>query len=335
MIAWADYLYTGNSKSLAQNYAALKNNKLLQQYARPSDGLLNVSGLIDWPTGERDNYVNRYINTVVNAFYYHTLLLMKQIADVLGHTADAQQFEQTAAGIYQSFQSVFFNPAAGVYIDGEGTTHSALHANMIPLAFGLVPADRKAGVVDFIKSKGMACSVYGAQYLLEGLFLAGEEEAAIALMTSDSPRSWVNMMREGSTITMEAWGEAYKSNLDWNHAWGAAPANIIPRFVAGIRPLEPGFAKALIGPQPGALNSLQIKTPTIRGDIHLSMDRQPDRCTFHITIPANMTARFVLPAMCDNYADISLDGNPAVVQQEGTQRFIDPIGSGIHVVVVR
>ena len=335
MIAWADYLYTGNSESLSQNYTALKNEKLLHQYARSSDGLLNKTGLIDWPAGEQDGYVNKSINTVVNAFYYHTLLLMKQIADVLGHTADAQQFEQDAARIYQSFQAAFFNAGTGRYVDGEGTTHSSLHANMIPLAFGLVPADKKPDVVDFIKSKGMACSVYGAQYLLEGLYLAGEEDAAIALMTSDSARSWVNMMREGSTITLEAWGKAYKSNLDWNHAWGTAPANIIPRYFAGIRPLEPGFAKTLIHPQPGSLNQFQIKTPTLRGDILVSMDRQSDRCTFRITIPANMTARFVLPKNCDGYTSFSLDGNPVTLQQAGALRLIDPLASGNHVFEAR
>ena len=25
----------------------------------------------------------------------------------------------------------------------------------------------------------------------------------------------------------------YKNNLDWNHAWGAVPANVIPRGLMG------------------------------------------------------------------------------------------------------
>ena len=338
LMAWTDYLYTGNSESLGQHYNTLKNSKLLQQYARSSDGLLNtesVTDIVDWPSGERDGCVLRPVNTIVNAFYYHTLLLMKQIADVLGNTVDAQRFEQDASRVYQSFQAVLFNAEAGRYVDGEGTTHSSLHANMFPLAFGLVPEDKRQGVVSFIKSKGMACSVYGAQYLLEGLYLAGEEETPLALMTSDGTRSWVNMMREGSTLTMEAWGKAYKSNLDWNHAWGAAPANIIPRFVAGIRPLEPGFAKTLIHPQPGTLNRFQIQSPTIRGSVSMSMDKQVVGCTFQITIPANMAVRFVFPKNCDMYTEFSLNGNPVTPQQLGGDRFIDPLGSGHHVLIAQ
>jgi len=338
MLAWMDYLYTGNTESLAQFYDTLKNSKLLQQYARASDGLLDTASLqdiVDWPAGERDGYVFKPVNTVVNAFYYHTLVLMEQIAAALGKPADAQKFQQDAQQVYQSFQSVLYNPASGLYVDGEGTSHSSLHANMLPLAFGLVPADRKDVVVAFVKSKGMACSVYGAQYLLEALYLSGQEETAMELMTSEEPRSWVNMMREGSTITMEAWGIAYKPNLDWNHAWGAAPANIISRYVAGIRPLECGFRKALIHPQPADLNHFQIQAPTIRGSVSVSMDMQPDRCTFQIVIPANMTARFVLPVSCSRFGTVLIEGTPTTVQQEGSLRWVDPLGSGSHTIVVQ
>ena len=337
MMAWADYLYTGNKESLVKYYDTLKNSKLLQQHARSSDGLLDTEGLqdiVDWPTGERDGYVFKPVNTVVNAFYYHTLLLMQQIAETVGNGADAQAFRQDAQQVYQSFQSAFYNPQTGLYVDGSGTTHSSLHANMWAVAFGLVPADKQDTVVHFVKSKGMACSVYGAQYLLESLYLAGEEQAALDLMTSEDSRSWVNMMREGSTISMEAWGIAYKPNQDWNHAWGAAPANIIPRFVAGIRPLEPGFSKALIHPQPATLNQFQIQTPTIRGSVSLMMAMQSDQCEFQITIPATMTARFVLPKNCDGFTSVLLDGNPVTLQEGGGLRFIDPVTSGSHTLVI-
>src|SRR5439155_19763851 len=129
------------------------------------------------------------------------------------------------------------NTKSGLYVDGENVNHSSQHANLFALAFGLVPADRKPRVIKFIKSRGMACSVYPAQFLLEGLFENGADEYAIELMTRDDERSWRHMLAVGSTITTEAWDEKFKPNLDWNHAWGAAPANIIPRYVLGVRPL--------------------------------------------------------------------------------------------------
>jgi alpha-L-rhamnosidase len=64
----------------------------------------------------------------------------------------------------------------------------------------------------------MACSVYGAQYLLEALYEMGEADAAVSLMTASTLASWTNMMKVGSTMTMEAWDVSIKSNLDWNHS---------------------------------------------------------------------------------------------------------------------
>jgi hypothetical protein len=163
----------------------------------------------------------------------------------------------------------------------------------MPLAFGIVPEDRRQSVVDFIKSRGMAASVYGSQYLMEALYEAGEEEYALELLASKSDRSWYNMIRVGSTITMEAWDMKYKPNADWNHAWGAVPANIIPREMWGIKPAEPGYRVAHIQPQMGSLESSSIEVPTIKGTIKGEYSYVNDRRqTYTIKIPANMVAEF-------------------------------------------
>ena len=120
-------------------------------------------------------------------------------------------------------------------------------------------------VADYVVSKGMACSVYAAQYLMEGLYKAGRADTAFSLLTSRDIRSWYNMIRVGSTVTLEAWDNKFKPNQDWNHAWGAVPGNIIPRYLLGVRPLEPGFGKVLIRPMPGPLERAEAVIPTIRG----------------------------------------------------------------------
>ena len=141
---------------------------------------------------------------------------------------------------------MLFDPARGLYRDGEGTDHASVHANLFPLAFGLVPAEHAAGVSAWLASRGMACSVYAAQYLLEGLFEHGDGAQALALVTAATDRSWRHMVESGTTITWEAWDQKYKPNQDWNHAWGAAPANLLPRFVLGAQPLAPGWRRARI-----------------------------------------------------------------------------------------
>jgi alpha-L-rhamnosidase len=332
MMAWTDWMYTGNTESLAQAYSVLTTQKTLEQYAG-ADGLLNTHGLsdiVDWPAGERDGFVLTDVNTVVNAFWCHNLQQMADIADALGKSSEATRYRGLAAQAVQAFNAELSDATTGLYVDGVGSTHSSLHANMFPLAFGLVPADRKAGVVAFVKSRGMACSVYGAQYLLEALYQAGEPDAAVALITANTDRSWMNMIQVGSTITLEAWDLKYKPNLDWNHAWGAAPANIAPRFVLGVQPLAPGFAQASIRPQPGSLSHIEGTVPTIRGAIGVVVDRTAQGVVLAVDLPANMTANVAIPPSGGVACTPSLDGQAAQVVARDGSSFIDGVGSGHH-----
>ncbi len=283
-MAWADWMWTGDARSLAKFYDSLRNEKLLLNFARPSDGLLLTGGerlrnsltnrvgaadIVDWPPVERDGFVFRDVNAVVNAFHYRNLLEMSDIARALGKTSDAEAFAVRARRVFDSFNAVFFDSSRGVYRDGEGTDHASIHANAAALAFGLVPPARRAQVAEFCVSRGMACSVYFAQYLLEALFEAGEADAAIRLMTSGGDRSWLGMLDQGATVTMEAWAAKYKPNLDLNHAWGAAPLNVVSRYVLGVTPLEPGFAKVRIRPQFGSLSRVSGKVPTAKGPVEV------------------------------------------------------------------
>jgi alpha-L-rhamnosidase len=331
LMAWTDFMYTGNTESLAQNYEVLKS-KTLENRAR-EDGLLNTEGMrdiVDWPSGERDGYEFKEVNTVVNAFYYKTLIQMADIAAVLGKETDAAEYQKKAVNVKLMFNKVFFDTQRGVYLDGENTKHASLHANMMPLAFGLVPEDRRKTVVDFVVSRGMACSVYGAQYLLEALYEGGRPEVAIERMTSKDIRSWYNMLRMGSTITLEAWDNKFKPNQDWNHAWGAVPGNIIPRYLLGVRPLEAGFGKVLIRPMPGSLATVNATIPTIRGPIGVKIVNNPGKpFILELSIPVNMTARVEIP-LPGGKGEITLDDKAVPSKKVRGFALVENVGSGIH-----
>jgi hypothetical protein len=334
MMAWADWMYSGNSESLAQHYDTLAAEKTHEQLVN-ADGLLDTSSLedlVDWPQGERDGHVMAGVNTVVNAFWCRNLQQMADMAGALGKADDEARYRGLATKAIAALNAKLVEPATGLYVDGGGVTHKSLHSNMLPLAFGLVPAPRRAQVLEFVKERGMACSVYGAQYLLEGLYRAGAPDAALALLTSDSDRSWLNMLRVGATITMEAWDAKYKPNLDWNHAWGAAPANILPRFVLGVQPLSPGFATVAIRPQLGGLSHAEGSVPTIRGPIHVAVDAPSGEAPIvSFSLPANVTANVALPDSAPADCQPTLDGVAASTAERDGVRWLDAVGSGSHV----
>jgi hypothetical protein len=360
LMAWADYLYTGDRDSIAHYYDDLTAKTLLA-LAR-EDGLISTQtglvtdevlksihfngrlrDIVDWPHGnilglqggygETDDFEFKPINTVVNAFHYRALVVMSRMARDLGKSADAERFAHAAARVKKSFNEKLLDKNKGIYVDGEGTTHSALHANMFPLALGLVPADYVASVAEFIKSRGMVCSVYGSQYLLEALYEAGEGDYALHLMTDRSTdRSWPHMIYDvGTTITLEAWDNKYKPNQDWNHAWGAAPANIIPRCLMGIQPLEPGFARVRIKPQVGSLTSGSFDQPTVRGTIHADFQSVPgESFTLNVALPANVEATVYLPRLDSASTAVTMDDRTIQGTMTGQFVAIKNVGSGSH-----
>jgi hypothetical protein len=110
-------------------------------------------------------------------------------------------------------------------------------------------------------------------------------------------------------MTTEAWDEYYKPNLTWNHAWGAAPANIIPRRLMGVRPIEAGFKRFSIVPQPSTLKNISLTVPTITGAIftELKVEQKNGELSWNmqVSVPGNSEAELWLPA---SFKQVTLNG---------------------------
>lgn len=356
LMAWEDYMYTGDKRSLEHYYEDLRAKTLIDladeegfistRTGKVTDELLKaihlngqLGDIVDWPHtgilglekeegGETDGFVFTDVNTVVNAYHYRALTLMAQIAGRVGRETDHQFFSRKAERLKRVFNQQLFDKKRGVYTDGKGTDHASLHANMFPLAFGMVEEKNKASVLEFIRSREMACSVYGAQFLLDALYDHHEAEYGLALLTATTERSWYNMIRSGASITTEAWDSKYKPNQDWNHAWGAAPANLIPRKLMGIEPLDPGFRKIRIKPQPATLEHAEIKHPTLLGDVIVRFkNKSSEPFLLEVTLPANSSADIYLPHFSKRQK-ISMNHQPVAYQRKGAFSVIENVGSG-------
>lgn len=330
-MAHADYMHTGDTKWLAAQYDSLKP-KLLLERAR-EDGLIvstanqvKKGDLVDWPAKERDGFVLTPVNTVVNAFHIRSLRLMSEMAAALGREKDASGYAAMADKANAAFQRLLFDPAKGAYRDGEGTDHLSQHASLFPLAFGLVPPGQVQPVLKHVGSRGMACSVYAAQYLMDALFSNGADARALELMGAPGDRSWKHMVDSGTTITWEAWDQKYKPNQDWNHAWGAAPANLLPRYVLGAEPLVPGWKQARIRPQIGSLSSASGKVPTPAGAILVEW-KNGSSFELKLNLPKGMTAKLDLPGPA-TAKGVTLNGKPVAAKRVGDRWQLDEAVSG-------
>lgn len=357
MMAWADYIHTGDKEVIEMFYEELKPKTLSALTTK--NGLIStriglqsrefltsihfngkeLRDIVDWPHGsmshvlrggETDNFDFQDYNTVVNAFHYHSLILMSRIADVLGKSKDAAQYSKQASTVKRVFHHNFYDKTRGIYVDGIGTTQASLHSNMFALVFDLIPEFAKETVLSYIKSKGMACGVYGANYLIEALFDSGEAEYALSLLTSTSDRSWHNMIRIGSTMTTEAWDNKYKSNNGWSHAWSSSPAHILPRKLMGVEPITPGFEIFKVKPAISSLKEASIKLPTIRGEIIAKYLYATDSFKLFVSVPGNTMAQIYLPTQ-KNISEVLINNVPIHNYKMNNQYIVlDNIGSGEH-----
>jgi hypothetical protein len=179
----------------------------------------------------------------------------------------------------------------------------------------------------------MQCSPYAAQYFMEALFNHGGDRKAISLMTADGDRSWKHMVNSGTTISWEAWDLKYKPNQDWNHAWGAAPANLLPRFVLGVQPSSPGWTTAKISPCPGGLKHARGQVPTTHGPVEVEWKIESN-FTLSLTLPEGMSASVDLPAG-DGTTGVFIDGKPVDASQTNDRWIVTDSVTGIVTLEVK
>ena len=89
-------------------------------------------------------------------------------------------------------------------------------------------------------------------------------------------RLWTPMLRADTGAFWEEFPHAEASPFEMYgrefgkslcHAWSAGPAMLLPRLVAGVRSLAPGWSRFEVKPSLGRLDWIETRVPTPRGEI--------------------------------------------------------------------
>jgi hypothetical protein len=350
------YLHTGDPRPLRECYGQLAAS-LPEAWLDPATGLVRkVTGadgsgsrtdcdIVDWPDTERDGYRFTPYNTVVNAVAHRAYAAMAAVATAVGRTGDAARFAARAAAVRDAVNARMWDPAALTYVDGltedlAPVDHRAVHAGAFAVAFGVADDARAAAVADHLLTRGLACSVYAAGFLLEALYAADRGGGAHALLTGTGIRGYLNMIRSGAGATMEAWDVSLKPNTTYSHPWAAAPAWVLPRGMFGIRPTAPGFATFDVRPRPGPLARATVSVPTPRGTVAVAFRTVPDgghgsggggaRTEVAVRVPGASSASVALPAGGSGSRTVHLDGVPVTASADRGYLRVDGVPPGDH-----
>ncbi len=347
--AWDYYMQTGNTEFLRTNYHRLRKiADYVDAYKNDSTGLIHKLaggkgpyefGIIDWPANMRYGYDMKTVSrTVVDAYAYADFDLMSKIAEVTGNVKDREIYRKKASDMQQSINSKLINKS-GVYIDGLNASllqseHVSQHANIMPLALGIVPAANLNKVVDEVKNRKMNVGMVCLRWLPEALGKAEQGTHLVDLYTNTEWDGWAKTVSLGGTVTWESWN-APEVNESMSHPWGAVGLLGMQQFMLGISPLKPQHELVQIKPLDfgDKLQSASGRYPTDRGDILVDWKKDVKNYTLNITLPDNITANIFIPGFGVKGTMVKMDGKPIKGKLEEAYIVFENIGSGKHTFV--
>ncbi|MFB9328292.1 family 78 glycoside hydrolase catalytic domain [Paenibacillus aurantiacus] len=273
------YRFSGDREFLDRMYPIAEQLMMYFQCYEGPDGLLHAVNdkwnLVDWPDNLRDGYDFALENghmqgchNVINAYYYGAQQAVQDIRQALELPLSA---DDPASRFRTAFMRRFYDSERKLFVDAEDSSHASLHANVLPLLFGLAPAKAVPSIVRLIRDKRLSCGVYMAYFVLQALAVAEEHALIYELITSDDLHAWGTMVREGATTCFEAWSKDLKWNTSLCHPWASAPIPVVIEEVFGIKPAAPGWTKVHFSPKmPDTLQEVEFRFRMPIGEFRFS-----------------------------------------------------------------
>jgi alpha-L-rhamnosidase len=279
---------------------------------------------------------------ISSAFYYQLLGIMKKFAKISNANADIEHYTDLSERISKAFNAKYLNAATNTYANNTVT------ANVLPLAFGLVPENLKEKVfqnmvheVEVTKNGHISTGVIGTQFLMRTLTNFGRGDLAFKLASNKTYPSWGFMVENGATTIWELWNgnTADPSMNSQNHVMLLGDLLIwYYENMAGIKsnPETPGFKQIIMKPDfEAGLTYVNASYESIHGLIKSNWKKNKSNLQWNIMIPANTSALVYLPTT--TISDVILNGKKITSETykiEGT-KLVLTLPSGAYNVSVK
>jgi len=290
----------------------------------------------------RDSLRNTDGVLIATASYYRLLQCMQKFARLAGKEEDVKGYTTLAERMKTAFNKQFFNKEKHCYDNNTVT------ANLLPLYFGMVPAEERDAVISSLCTKirvdnnmHISTGVIGTQYLMRGLSEFGHADIALTLATNKTYPSWGYMTEQGATTIWELWnGNTANPEMNsQNHVMLLGDLLIwLYENVGGIRSdeSEVAFKKIIMKPEvfDNGLSYTNAGYQTPYGNVKSHWKKTGTEISWEVTIPANTTAQVYLPAAAAE--KVTESGKP-LTATEGVKvtevkngRVICEVGSGMY-----
>ena len=282
---WNYYMNTGDRDMIVEVYPAVKKYLSLWQTDETGLTTLRTGG---WTWGDWGE--NRDLRLIMAGWHYIALKGAANMAIVLGLDEDATDYRKLMDSVKEGYNKCW-NGYAYRYPSYQLQTDDRVQA--LAVISGIADSSKYERILQLFKTQFHA-SPYMEKYVMEALFMMGEEEYAL----ERTRKRFEEMVNDSNYTTLfEGWGigERGFGGGTTNHAWSGGAQTVIAKHLCGIEPLEAGYGIFLIEPCPASFTSASITVPTVKGMIHSSFDNAVGGFTLKVTVPKGTIAIVRLP----------------------------------------
>ena len=322
-----DMLYeqTGNSMPVIRNYGAMKKwmNHIRADFTS-KEGLITADKYGDWcvPPEKPDlihsqDPARKTDGTLIaSAYYYKVCQLMAKFARMQGLDSEAQEWLSDGEKVKNAFNRKFLTVNKGtspvktphiLYPDSIFYGNNTATANILPLAFDMVPEEYRQAVADNLiktiiltNNGAISTGVIGVNWLMRELSRIGRGDVAAMLASNTKYPSYGYEISKGATTIWELWnGDTANRRMNSaNHVMMLGDhLNWYYQDLAGFNPAAPGYKKILLKPDFSIqqMDSVSATYRTPYGLLGSSWVKTPMHIDWKIQIPCNTTAEVCVP----------------------------------------
>ena len=300
---WHHYLYTGDLEALREPYPRLIRFAQYLHGIRGRDGLLPVENIgtpavwIDHNAYERQRHKQCAFNLYAAAMFENALV---PLCRAFGDRKQEKAARNFGRDLLAAAAGKFWSPEREIFVNNlpwlkeEGKIRLCDRSLATAVLFDQFPG-KNAGpslraLAECPPEMGFSYPA-NAGWRLWALAKGGRAD----IILQDLRERWATMDSVLLNNTLqEDWEAKPDSGQQWSHC-AVVPIYIAYMGLAGIRPLEPGFSRVEIRPQPAGLSQLELVARTVRGPlVFRSLGNRGNR-ELTLELPKGCEGEIVLP----------------------------------------
>lgn len=288
------------------------------------------------------------VSTEINLAFYDAL---RSMADMAPNELEGNVFRGKSDALKEAIVRHLWSEATGVMrmSDGLPNTGVCQLVNAYSISLGVSPvhcndntniAQANSGLPSAFVGLGRwsslrLCSPYSTAFAVEACFERGDTKTALDLIR----RVWEPMTNAklanysgGLWEAMTTNGEPYHDSTSLVHAWSSSPVYLLPKYLAGLRPVEPAWKQWETRPVYAGLREVRatVQTPSGLLKVHWEFRIEDGSGSVVLEVPPD-TKGTVLPPdgwLLDNRASTPGWSTAEALIEFGTTRL--SLTRGVH-----